>query len=135
MREIVSFAWKMPPAASRPNIAARYGISTRRRSDKPPSIPKWANWGWLHLPLATRFQIFAVFFGAVALTTPFWVYVYTDPIGYTTFGLWHFCIGDECTSIHDNVIPGRNVPGRWKVTIAEFRTKWPSCCYLDYSFN
>src|SRR6218665_543508 len=78
---------------------------------KPPGIPRAANWGWNHLPLSAKIMILGVFSGLVCLTTPFWAYLKTDVFGTASFGLWHYCSGNTCTSIHDNLVQGKSVPG------------------------
>ena len=75
-------------------------------------IPRAAAWGWLHTPLPNRIMFFGVFFGLVGLTTPYWASVNSSLSGYASFGIWHFCVGDEpCSSIHENLLPGKRVPG------------------------
>lgn len=76
-------------------------------------IPRAAAWGWLHTPLPNRIMFFGVFFGLVSVTTPYWASVKGSLSGYASFGIWHFCVGDEpCSSIHENLIPGKRVPGK-----------------------
>lgn len=87
--------------------------SSRLHGKKVPAIPWAAHWGWSHLPFAAKVLILGVFCGAVSLTTPFWAYIKTDAIGYATYGLWHFCRGEECGSIHDNILDGKSVPGEF----------------------
>ena len=79
------------------------------KKTRPPSIPKAANWGWNHLPTPAKIMILGVFSGAVSVTTPYWACIKSDSLGYATYGLWHFCNGDQCSSIHDNLVPGKSV--------------------------
>jgi hypothetical protein len=87
--------------------------TAKPRGRKVPAIPWAAHWGWSHLPFAAKVLILGVFCGAVSLTTPFWAYLRTDTIGYATYGLWHFCRGEQCASIHDNILDGKSVPGEF----------------------
>ena len=87
--------------------APRTTTKTRGRN-----IPRAAAWGWLHTPLPNRIMFFGVLFGLVGLTTPYWASVKSSLSGYASFGIWHFCVGDEpCSSIHENLLPGKRVPG------------------------
>ena len=94
-----------------------YGTQALKKSKlakakkKPPAIPRAANWGWGHLPLPAKVMVVGVFSGLVSLTTPYWAYIKTDSFGLATFGLWHFCSRDICTSIHDNLVSGRSISG------------------------
>lgn len=79
------------------------------KKNRPPSIPKAANWGWSYLPLPAKIMICGVFCGAVSVTTPYWAYIKSYSMRHATFGLWHFCSGDHCSSIHDNLVEGKSV--------------------------
>lgn len=79
-------------------------------------IPRAAHWGWGHLPLSAKVMVVGVFSGLVSAMTPFWAFVNTDVYGTATFGLWHFCVDNHCTSIHDNLVSGKNVPAWWHMT-------------------
>jgi len=76
-----------------------------------PPIPSSAHWGWGHLPVSAKILFLGILCGLISLTTPFWVYMKTDVFGQATYGLWHFCRDEDCTSIRDNVVEGSNVPG------------------------
>lgn len=76
-----------------------------------PGIPKAAHWGWGHLPLPAKIMVAGVLCGVVSLTTPYWAYIKAEEFGLSTFGLWHYCSGDVCNSIHDNLVDGRSVEG------------------------
>jgi len=78
---------------------------------KVPPVPTAAHWGWGHLPVPAKIMILGVFCGLISITTPFWASVSTDTFGKANYGLWHFCRGEDCTSIHDNIIEGSSVPG------------------------
>jgi len=84
---------------------------------KVPPIPSSAHWGWGHLPVSAKILFVGILCGLISITTPFWASVTTDKFGQATYGLWHFCRGDDCTSIHDNILEGTSVPG------------WFFCCY------
>ena len=76
----------------------------------PPRVPRAAAWGWHHYPFSIKILILGVFCDVICLTTPFWAYIgYYDQSA--TFGLWHHCSDGQCTSIHDNLVAGKDVPG------------------------
>jgi len=78
---------------------------------KVPPIPTSAHWGWGYLPVSVKILFLGVLCGLISITTPFWAFVKTDILGQATYGLWHFCRGEDCTSIHDNIVAGSSVPG------------------------
>lgn len=80
---------------------------------KVPPIPSSAHWGWGYLPVSAKILFLGVLCGLISVTTPFWASVKTDIVGQATYGLWHFCRGEDCTSIHDNILAGTSVPGRY----------------------
>ena len=67
------------------------------------------------MPLASKILIVGVLLSIISASTPHWVHV-TSLDGKATFGLWHFCKDKVCTSIHDNLVPGRDVPGMYNLT-------------------
>ena len=76
-----------------------------------PPVPTAAHWGWGHLPASAKILILGVFCGLISIATPFWASVKTDISDQANYGLWHFCRGEDCTSIHDNLLEGSSVPG------------------------
>ena len=55
---------------------------------------------------------FQTFFSVVAFSVPYWAYIDYDGES-AHFGLFAYCPGEPgatCTSIHDNLVPGRDVP-------------------------
>ena len=78
---------------------------------KVPPIPSAAHWGWGYLPTSAKILMAGILCGLISVTTPFWASVKTDISGRATYGLWHFCRGEDCTSIHDNILEGSSVPG------------------------
>ena len=92
------------------------GIPTRPTRPPRGRIPRAAAWGWLHTPVPNRIMFFGVLFGLVSVTTPYWASVKSSFSGYASFGIWHFCVGDDpCSSIHENLLPGKRVPGKYWV--------------------
>ena len=90
------------------------GVPTRPIRAPRGRIPRAAAWGWLHTPVPNRIMFFGVLFGLVSVTTPYWASVKSSFSGYASFGIWHFCVGDEpCSSIHENLLPGKRVPGKY----------------------
>ena len=82
---------------------------------KVPPVPSAAHWGFGYLPPCAKILILGVLCGLISITTPFWASVKADIFGQATYGLWHFCRGEDCTSIHDNIIEGSSVPGCFSV--------------------
>jgi len=86
---------------------------------KVPPIPTAAHWGYGHLPPCAKILVLGVLCGLISITTPFWASVKTDVFGQATYGLWHFCRGEDCTSIHDNILEGTSVPGYFCIDFIE----------------
>ena len=87
-------------------------IPKRRMPRSPFGIrpSKSLELGWSKIPLVSRVLICGVLLIVLSLTTPFWADVESELMGHTTFGLWHLCIADRCSSIHDNLVQGRDIP-------------------------
>ena len=72
---------------------------------------------WAQMPMVSRIIVTGVLLCVISLTTPMWAYIkdspFTPPGEDLCFGLFHYCTGKVCTSIHDNLVAGREVPCKY----------------------
>ena len=89
----------------------KWAIKPQKKKKDNPPIPVYAENGVNRYPLPTRFMLFGVFMGAVALLTPYWAWMNLGHRSVATVGLWSICIRDRCSSIRDSFVPYGSVPG------------------------